>query len=63
MADGDLTNYEKGFSDGLAAFAYSSSEPWAERGVLYVGTTGMTLGEAQAKLRDLWNYNPPERDD
>lgn len=41
-----LDDYERGWLEGMAAYAYNSSEPWAENGVLYVGTMGKTRREA-----------------
>ena len=41
-----LDEYERGYLDALATFAYTTSEPWAEPGVQYVGTTGTTRAQA-----------------
>lgn len=46
-------DYNKGFIDGLKAYAY-----WVE-GEEMVGTTGTTLAKAIENHRDTWNYNPP----
>ncbi len=54
-------DYRAGFEAALRAYAYSSSEPWAENGVQYVGTTGCTLAEAIAQIEDTYNYAPPSR--
>ncbi len=48
--------YMEGLCDGIRAYAYSSSEPWAENGVQYVGTTGKTLAAA---LDDAMNGRYP----
>ena len=50
-----------GFTDGLGAYAYSSSERWAESGVQYVGTSGTTLAAARAQVEETYNYYPPSR--
>lgn len=44
--------YDRGFEDGLAAYA------WWKDGVCYVGTTGRTLNQAGAEMRETWNYAP-----
>lgn len=54
--DARADRYFDGFVAGVSAYAYSSSEPWAENGVQYVGTTGTTLRDAIAKARESWNY-------
>jgi hypothetical protein len=41
-----LDEYERGWLDCLYAFAYTTSEQWAEPGVQYVGTTGCKRGQA-----------------
>lgn len=41
-----MNTYERGYVDALQDYAYSSSEPWAENGVQYVGTTGKKLRDA-----------------
>jgi hypothetical protein len=54
--------YDAGFVDALRAYAYSSSQPWAENGVKYVGSTGRTLAEAIEKRRETHTYSPPRED-
>lgn len=51
-------DYERGFLDGIAAYAYTSSEQWAENGVQYVGTTATTLRQAKEQVRETWNFAP-----
>lgn len=46
----DLDDYTRGLLDGVARFAYSSSENWAEPGCSYVGTTGKRLQEAHKEI-------------
>lgn len=55
-ARAELPDYHDGFVDGLAAYAYSSSEPWAENGVQYVGTSATRLRDATENARSTWNY-------
>lgn len=40
------TDFERGYVDGLVSYSYASSAPWAENGVLYVGTGGTKLKDA-----------------
>lgn len=42
----DLDDYETGWLACLRTFAYTTSEPWAESGVQYVGTTGCKRRDA-----------------
>lgn len=51
--------YREGFTDGLTAYSYTSSEPWAESGVRYVGTTGIKLAEAIEDAEGDHAYSPP----
>lgn len=39
-----------GIIEGLAMYAYTSSEAWAANGVQYVGTTGKSLRAAKAEV-------------
>jgi hypothetical protein len=55
----ERSDYEQGFVDGVRAYAYTSSEPWAENGVQYVGTTGRTLAEAIEHVRETSTFTPP----
>ena len=48
--------YDKGFVDGLHCFA------WWRDGVEHVGIGSTMLKEAQKRLADLWNYDPPKED-
>jgi len=48
-------DYDRGFRDGLATFAHYKD------GVQLVGTTGMTLKDADEHYRSLWNYMPSVR--
>lgn len=57
------SDYEQGFVDALRAYAYTSSQPWAESGVHYVGTTGRTLAEAIEQVRETHTFAPPFPDD
>jgi len=50
--------YRRGFCDGTREYAYTSSEPWAESGVQYVGTTGTTLRRALERVEETHNYSP-----
>ena len=47
-----MTAYDKGFEDGLTAFA------WWKDGQQHVGTSGVTLRDAKAGIKALWNYAP-----
>lgn len=54
-------SYRDGFVDGVTAYAYSSSEPWAQNGVQYVGTTGRTLRQAVEGVEETYNFMPESR--
>ncbi len=45
-----LSEYKRGFIDGLETFAYSKD------GVQYVGTCGITLEKAKKDVKNHWNY-------
>lgn len=53
-------DYTRGLLDGVERFAYSSSEPWAENGVRYVGISGKTLFDAQKEILRERDYQLPE---
>lgn len=45
-----LNEFEKGWLECLGTFAYTTSEPWAESGVQYVGTTGCKRRDAAVEF-------------
>ena len=49
-----MSDYDKGYRDGLAAFAH-----WKD-GVQYVGTCGTTLHEALLTMANHEAYQPPK---
>lgn len=57
---GDVA-YKEGCIAGVNAYAYSTSEAWAENGVQYVGRSGTTRANAVAQVEQLHNYSPPSR--
>ncbi len=52
--------YTLGLLEGVRRFAYTSSQPWAEPGVHYVGTTGKTLREAEDEILRERDYQRAE---
>ncbi len=48
-----MKEYDLGVEHGLTAYAF-----WKD-GRQYVGTSGIPLSEAIAKIPKLWNYDPP----
>ena len=52
LNDVEARCYEKGFLDGIEAFAH-----WQD-GEQLVGTCGKTLEKARAEVKQTWNYDP-----
>lgn len=50
-------DYDKGFKDGLAAFAH-----W-HNGKQQVGTSGTSLAQALRDRQHIWNYLPPKKEE
>lgn len=46
----EVDDHTLGIIEGIAMYAYTSSEAWAATGVHYVGTTGKSLREAKAEV-------------